>query len=501
MNGVIGMTTMLLDTHLTQEQKEYTAAVRRSAGYLLEIINDILDFSKIEAGKLELEAIEFSLRSCVEDVLEMLFELAESRSIELMCYFHSDVPDKLRGDAGRLRQVITNLVGNALKFTERGEVAVTVSLEETESQVLTLRFDVLDTGIGITPKQMMRIFEPFCQGDGSTTRKYGGTGLGLNISRRIVEMMEGTISVKSEPGVGSTFSFTAKFENAATDENPGSAAGLEGLKVLVVEDNPTAMDLLMSKMHQWGMQTIGCSDAPVMSVLHSHAAAGNPFDFAVVDCQMPNLNGVDLVRAIRSDPKLGDLQLVLITNFGHRTVAMGGWDRAIAGVITKPIREKNLFDLLIQRRNPQPPGADFYLPPTQLAGFLSTFRILVAEDNLVNQKVASRMIEKLGYQVDVVGNGAEALDAIAKTEYHLVLMDCQMPGMDGFEATAEIRRREKGGIRLPVIAMTAHAMQGDRERCIGAGMDDYLTKPVKSEDLAATLQRWLPVSVVSAEAD
>jgi two-component system sensor histidine kinase/response regulator len=501
MNGVIGMTTMLLDTHLTQEQKEYTAAVRRSAGYLLEIINDILDFSKIEAGKLELEAIEFSPRSCVEDVLEMLFELAESRSIELICYFHSEVPDKLRGDAGRLRQVITNLVGNALKFTERGEVAVTVSLEETESQVVTLRFDVLDTGIGITPKQMMRIFEPFCQGDGSTTRKYGGTGLGLNISRRIVEMMQGTIKVKSEPGVGSTFSFTAKFENAATDENPGSAAGLEGLKVLVVEDNPTAMEFLISRMQQWGMQTIGCSDGPVMSVLHSHAAAGNPFDFAVVDCQMPNLNGVDLVRAIRSDPKLGELQLVLITNFGHRTVAMGGWDRAIAGVITKPIREKNLFDLLVQRRDAQPPGTDFYLPPTQLAGFLSAFRILVAEDNLVNQKVASRMIEKLGYQADVVGNGAEALDAIAKTEYHLVLMDCQMPGMDGFEATAEIRRREKGGIRLPVIAMTAHAMQGDRERCIGAGMDDYLTKPVRSEDLAATLQRWLPVSVVSAEAD
>jgi CheY-like chemotaxis protein len=238
-----------------------------------------------------------------------------------------------------------------------------------------------------------------------------------------------------------------------------------------------------------------------MSVLRSHVAEGNPFHFAVVDCQMPNLNGIDLVRAVRADPKLGNLQLVLITNFGHRTVAMGGWDRAIAGVITKPIREKNLFDLLIQRRDPQPAGSDFYLPPTQLAGFLSTFRILVAEDNLVNQKVASRMIEKLGYQVDVVGNGAEALEAIAKTEYHLVLMDCQMPGMDGFEATAEIRRREKSGIRLPVIAMTAHAMQGDRERCIGAGMDDYLTKPVKSEDLAATLQRWLLVSVVSAEAD
>jgi two-component system sensor histidine kinase/response regulator len=502
MNGVIGMTSMLLDTHLTPEQKEYTAAVRRSAGYLLEIINDILDFSKIEAGKLELEAIEFSPRSCVEDVLEMLFELAESRSIELICYFQSDVPDRLLGDPGRLRQVITNLVGNALKFTERGEVAVTVSLQHTEGQVVTLLFDVLDTGIGITPKQMMRIFEPFCQGDGSTTRKYGGTGLGLNISRRIVEMMQGTIGVKSEPGVGSTFSFTAKFENVATDESAGAAGGLEGLKVLVVEDNPTAMDLLLSRMRQWGINAIGCSDAPVMSVLRSHVASGNPFDFAVVDCQMPNLNGIDLVRAVRSDPKLGDLQLVLITNFGHRTVTMGGWDRAIAGVITKPIREKNLFDLFVQRRDPQPPGTDFYLPPTQLAGFLSTFRILVAEDNLVNQKVASRMIEKLGYQVDVVANGAEALDAIAKTEYHLVLMDCQMPGMDGFEATAEIRGRERsGGIRLPVIAMTAHAMHGDRERCIGAGMDDYLTKPVKSEDLAATLQRWLPVSVVSAEAD
>ena len=493
MNGVIGMTNILLDTHLSPEQREYAVAVRRSAGFLLEIINDILDFSKIEAGKPELASVDFSPRVCVEEVLEMLFDMAEERKIELLCHFDDTVPDGLRGDPGRLRQVITNLVGNALKFTEQGEVTVRVSTKSPSAQEVLLEFDVSDTGIGITADQMARIFEPFCQGDGSTTRKYGGTGLGLNISRRIAETMRGSIDVKSQPGLGSTFHFTAMFENRAPGTAWAPPAALKGLRVLLVEDNHAARRLLVEKVKNWGMQPMECADGQAaLGILQQHAAAGEPITFALVDCQMDGLNGIDFVQSVRADKSLSELQLVLITNFGHRSVALGDWDRTIAGVVTKPIRGKTLLDILTHRHKPSSIANDLFPALNVLNRGFSNCRILVAEDNLVNQKVASRMIEKLGHQVDVVMNGNDALAAIERTEYSLVLMDCQMPGMDGFEATAEIRKREKGTSHLPVVAMTAHAMKGDRERCIGAGMDDYLTKPVNPEELAAALQRWLP---------
>lgn len=493
MNGVIGMTNMLLDTHLSVEQREYAVAVRRSAGFLLEIINDILDFSKIEAGKPELASVDFSPRICVEEVLEMLFEMAEERKLELLCHFDDTVPDALRGDPGRLRQVITNLVGNALKFTEHGEVIVRVSAKDPSAPEVMLEFDVSDTGIGITPDQMARIFEPFCQGDGSTTRKYGGTGLGLNISRKIAETMKGSIDVKSQPGVGATFHFTAMFENRSPGVSWYPPAELKDLRVLVVEDNHAARSLLVEKVRNWGMQPMECAEAQsALRILQQHASAGEPINFALVDCQMPGLNGIDFVQSVRADHSLMGLQLVLITNFGHRSVALGDWDRTIAGVVTKPIRGKTLLDILTHGRNPPPIASDLFLASGVLGRGVSNCRILVAEDNLVNQKVASRMIEKLGHPVDVVSNGNEALLAIEQKEYGLVLMDCQMPGMDGFKATAEIRRRENGTSHLPVIAMTAHAMKGDRERCINSGMDDYLTKPVNSEELAAVLQRWLP---------
>ena len=501
MNGVIGMTNMLLDTHLSLEQREYAVAVRRSAGFLLEIINDILDFSKIEAGKPQLASIDFSPRVCVEEVLEMLFEMAEERKLEILCHFDDTVPDALRGDPGRLRQVITNLVGNALKFTEQGEVIVRVSAKDSSAPEVLLEFDVSDTGIGITPDQMARIFEPFCQGDGSTTRKYGGTGLGLNISRRIAETMKGSIDVKSEPGVGSTFHFTAMFENRSPGVAWSPPEVLKGLRVLVVEDNHAARRLLVEKVQNWGMHPTECADGQAaLGILQQHSSAGQPIDFTLVDCQMPGLNGIDFVQSVRADDSLTGLQLVLITNFGHRSVALGDWDRTIAGVITKPIRGKTLLDILTHRSNPAPIASDLFPAPGILGRGVSNFRILVAEDNLVNQKVASRMIEKLGHPVDVVVNGNEALLAIEQKVYSLVLMDCQMPGMDGFEATAEIRRRENGTSRLPVIAMTAHAMKGDRERCINAGMDDYLTKPVDAEELAAVLQLWLPKDAFWTEA-
>ncbi len=501
MNGVIGMTNILLDTHLSPEQREYAVAVRRSAGFLLEIINDILDFSKIEAGKPELASVDFSPRVCVEEVLEMLFEMAEERNIELLCQFEDTVPDALRGDPGRLRQVITNLVGNALKFTEQGEVIVRVSAKDPSSPEVLLKFDVSDTGIGITPEQMPRIFEPFCQGDGSTTRRYGGTGLGLNISRRIAETMKGAITVTSQPGVGSTFHFTAIFENRSPRTSWEPPAALHALRVLVVEDNKAARGLLVEKVRNWGMYPLECAEGKAaLGILQQHASAGEPVNFALVDCQMPGLNGIDFVQSVRADESLTGLQLVLITNFGHRSVALGDWDRTIAGVVTKPIRGKTLLDILTHRRNPPPIASDLF-PASRVLGIdPSNCRILVAEDNLVNQKVASRMIEKLGHQVDVVMNGIEALLAIEQKEYNLVLMDCQMPSMDGFEATAEIRKREQGTHHLPVIAMTAHAMKGDRERCINAGMDDYLTKPVNAEELAAALKRWLPQDAYWTEA-
>ena len=502
MNGVIGMTNILLDTHLSPEQREYAVAVRRSAGFLLEIINDILDFSKIEAGKPELASVDFSPRVCVEEVLEMLFEMAEERNLELLCHFDDTVPDALRGDPGRLRQVITNLVGNALKFTEQGEVIVRVSATDPSEREVLLEFDVSDTGIGITPDQMARIFEPFCQGDGSTTRKYGGTGLGLNISRRIAETMKGSIDVKSEPGVGSTFHFTAMFENRAPGVVWQSPSSLRDLRVLVVEDNHAVRRLLVEKVRNWGMHPTECAEArAALRILQQHALAGEPINFVLVDCQMPGLDGIDFVQSVRADHSLAGLQLVLITNFGHRSVALGDWDRTIAGVVTKPIRGKTLLDILTQRRNPPPIASELSLAAGVLGRDLSNCRILVAEDNLVNQKVASRMIEKLGHPVDVVSNGSEVLVAMEQKEYSLVLMDCQMPVMDGFKATAEIRKREAGtSFHLPVIAMTAHAMKGDRERCINAGMDDYLTKPVNPEELAAVVQRWLPQDAYWTEA-
>ncbi|MEO8130654.1 MAG: response regulator, partial [Bryobacteraceae bacterium] len=470
--------------------------------FLLEIINDILDFSKIEAGKPELSSVDFSPRACVEEVLEMLFEMAEERKIELLCHFDDEVPDALCGDPGRLRQVITNLVGNALKFTEQGEVVIKVSCKNPLAAAVLLEFDVSDTGIGITPEQMTRIFEPFCQGDGSTTRKYGGTGLGLNISRRIAESMNGSITVTSKAGSGSTFHFTARFENQLPGVTWTPPSVLKDLRVLVVEDNRTGRLLLMEKARTWGMHPLECGQAlEALSILRHYAATGEPINFALVDCQMPGLDGIDFVQSVRTDESLTGLQLVLATNFGHRSVALGDWDRTIAGVITKPIRGKMLLDILLQRRNPPPVAREFSLAASVTEPAFSNHRVLVAEDNLVNQKVASRMVEKLGYTVDVVANGHEVLLALERQSYSLILMDCQMPVMDGFEATAEIRKRGNNVAHIPVIAMTAHAMKGDRERCMSAGMDDYLTKPVNPEELVAVLNRWLPQDVCWTEAN
>jgi PAS domain S-box-containing protein len=503
MNGVIGMTNMLLDTSLTLEQREYASAAKRSAAHLMEIIDDILDFAKIEAGNIKLEQVEFCPRECIEDALEMLAEPAESTHVDLACVVADDVPERLLGDPGRLRQVLSNLAGNAVKFTDHGQVVVTLSVKERHAGRVTLKFEVEDSGIGITKEQMARVFEPFTQGDGSSTRKHGGAGLGLPISRRIVEQMNGTLEAKSAPGLGSTFSFTASFgqvEQMPSSHRP-KFSPLRDARVLIVEDNKRLRGVMVAQAQSWGMVAAECAEgSAVPDKLRGSARWGEPFDFVLIDCQAPGVNAPDLVRAIRSNEMLANLEIILMTNFSQHSVLLACWDRESVGIITKPVRSHALQDLLIHRRTGKLVTLPDPEPEVASGGQPEGFLVLIAEDNLVNQRVAQRMIEKLGHEVDVVGNGAEAVDAVLKRRYDLVLMDCQMPEMDGLEATAEIRRRQKSGRRISIVAMTAHAMAGDRERCLSAGMDDYLTKPVKPEELAAVLERWLPWKLLAANA-
>jgi PAS domain S-box-containing protein len=486
MNGVVGMTGLLLDTPLTSEQREYAHAVKQSASFLLQIINDILDFSKIEAGKLEIERIEFPLRSTIDDVLELLVERAEARSIELISVVDDRIPDTIVGDPSRLRQVLVNLVGNAIKFTERGEVSVHVALDRARAGALDLRFRVRDTGIGITPEVMAKIFEPFRQGDGSTTRKYGGTGLGLSICRRIAVMMGGDVTADSTPGLGSTFTFTAKFGGDAATPEPF----LDGVRVLVAANSMSLRTSLIDDIRSWGALTSGCSDLrDIGAAVQFAAKTAQPYHYVVVDCRHPEADALAIADRLSHTHASSAVTFVLLVRVTQRAEA---WRRCNAVVLSRPIRREQLKRVFAGGAPGQ--HAESTAPDAlERPAAASPFRILIAEDNPINQRVAARMIEKLGHTADVVGNGVEALDAVARRNYHVILMDCQMPEMDGFETTSAIRRRfgQQSGVRI--IAMTAHAMKGDRERCLEAGMDDYITKPVRSEELAATLERWLRV--------
>jgi two-component system sensor histidine kinase/response regulator len=518
MNGVIGMTELLLDTALDGRQRAYAETVRSSAEGLLTVINDILDFSKIEAGKLELDEADFSLHGAVEDVAGLLGSSAQAKGLELAVLIETDVPEFAHGDQGRLRQVLTNLVANAIKFTEQGEVLVRVTVAGPTPDSTAVRFVIEDTGIGIAPSEIERLFQSFAQADASTTRKYGGTGLGLTISRQLVTLMRGEIGAESTPGKGSTFWFAIPLAAGALVLLPLAhrRRDFTGLRVLLVDDNATNREILETYLRFWGMKPLSCaSAAEALDLLH--AAPTRP-DLAILDFQMPEMNGGELAHAILSDPALASMPMMMLSSVGMERAQ--DLPPGIAAFLPKPARRSLLLDTIslvlgrdtteaeehdeggsegLSRAARNSLDAGTVAGPPAPADGDGRVSILVAEDNAVNLEVAQLNLEKRGYRVLVARNGREAVDLLARMTCALVLMDCQMPEMDGYEATAEIRRREGVQRHTPIVAMTAHTMIGDREKCLDAGMDDYLVKPLRANALDAMLARWAPAATLPAE--
>ncbi len=509
MNGVLGMTELLMSTDLSDKQRHFAETVRYSGEALLKIINDILDFSKIEAGRMELESIPFLIHETIEEAVGLFAEAAHRKGLELASMIHHDVPRSLMGDPARLRQILVNLISNAVKFTEKGEVIVTASRVEQVDDSVQLRVTVKDSGIGIPAELQSRIFEHFTQADDSMSRKFGGTGLGLTIARQLIELMGGNISVTSEGEAGSIFSFTARLkvhEAEPLDVLPGRGS-LHGMRVLIVDDNVTNLSILQQQIAAWGM-LVDTVESGKEALVMLHSATSLPYDLAILDMMMPVMDGIELARAIKTDPAIAPLRMMMLTSVGQFGEVQQAYEAGINCYLSKPVRQSQLFNEIAALMGIT--AETIPCRPKQGHGpALNKFSrsILLVEDNPVNQEVGKAMLECLGSGVTIACNGLEALEELSRGQFDLVLMDCQMPEMDGYEATRHIREGERRSAandaafpHIPIVALTAHALEGSREQCLASGMDDHLAKPFSLEQLLAKLQQWLPAETAAASA-
>ena len=497
MNGIMGMTSLLLETKLDNEQREFSNTVRNSADALLAIVNDILDFSKIEAGKMELEYIDFDLRTMLDDIVDLLSFKAQEKGINFFCTLQPGLDGYVNGDPGRLRQVLINLANNAIKFTEKGEVTIFGDLIEKTDSELRFLFTVKDTGIGISSDAQDKLFQSFSQIDASTTRKYGGTGLGLAISKQLVELMGGEITMESIEGRGSIFRFNVVLgtpKNVPAQPNHFHV-DLKDKRLLVIEDHPTNRRILRLQLESWGCAVAEAANGEeALQILRQSTMDGKPFDIAILDMQMPGMSGEKLGKKIKEDKLINDLALILFTSVGQRGDAQAMQNIGFRAYLTKPLKQWQLHDVLVTILGQSNAAVDNVTILTRHSiaeQHRRKLHVLLAEDNVVNQKVASRMLEKLGCRVDCATNGKEAVTAVKSIPYDLVFMDMQMPEMDGLEATRIIRSLDTTISGIPIIALTANAMKSDRDRCIDAGMNDYLSKPVKKPELADIMQKWV----------
>jgi PAS domain S-box-containing protein len=496
MNGIIGMTQLALNTQLTDEQQDYLQSVIISADSLLGLINDILDFSKIEAGKFELASMQFSLRDCISDTMTTMAIGADNKGLELVYCIPFDIPDALIGDPGRIRQILVNLIGNAIKFTAEGEVAVSAAVEVATNEEICLHFSVADTGMGIPLEKQKKIFNAFEQADGSTSRIYGGTGLGLSITARLVEMMKGRIWVESEMGKGSVFHcmvWLSLSAELASRRIPSDVSSLKGVSVLVVDDNATNRRILEESLRAWGMKVTSIDGGKAaLEEMKKAEIERNPFTIVLVDYMMPGMDGFELAEKIKADPGIANSTMIMLTSAGQRGDAARCLELGISAYLLKPINQKQLLETICGslRKSDVTQTRPALLTRHSIRESKRSLNFLLAEDNLINQKLAVSLIKRMGHKVSIAQNGIQAIEAIETEKFDIVLMDVQMPEMDGLEATRAIRMRESltGRPRIPIIAMTAYAMEGDRDRCLEAGMDGYVSKPVNAQELFETIE-------------